>query len=322
MLVESVPNYSEGRRMEVVDRLAAAVAGTEGAYLLDRTSDPSHNRSVLTLAGEAPAVERALEATIRVAIDEIDMEQHTGEHPRMGAVDVIPFVPLAGTTMEDAVALARSFGERVAERFAIPVYLYARAATRPDRVRLADVRRGGYEGVRDEISDPSHDRRPDFGPSRTHPRAGAVAVGARPFLIAWNINLDTNDVEVAKRIARSVRESGGGLPAVQGNGFMIDELDAAQVSMDLLDFDTTPMWRAFDEVQRLATEEGVGVQESELIGLAPQAAFDGVAAHAGVRGEADAEARFAAAAAYLRLRDAQPQMVLEQRLAAVRASGG
>jgi len=322
MLVESVPNYSEGRRMEVVDRLAAAVAGTEGAYLLDRTSDPSHNRSVLTLAGEAPAVERALEATIRVAIDEIDMEQHTGEHPRMGAVDVIPFVPLAGTTMEDAVALARSFGERVAERFAIPVYLYARAATRPDRVRLADVRRGGYEGVRDEISDPSHDRRPDFGPSRTHPRAGAVAVGARPFLIAWNINLDTNDVEVAKRIARSVRESGGGLPAVQGNGFMIDELDAAQVSMDLLDFDTTPMWRAFDEVQRLATEEGVGVRESELIGLAPQAAFDGVAAHAGVRGEADAEARFAAAAAYLRLRDAQPQMVLEQRLAAVRASGG
>jgi len=322
MLVESVPNYSEGRRMEVVDRLAAAVAGTEGAYLLDRTSDPSHNRSVLTLAGEAPAVERALEATIRVAIDEIDMEQHTGEHPRIGAVDVIPFVPLAGTTMEDAVALARSFGERVAERLAIPVYLYARAATRPDRVRLADVRRGGYEGVRDEISDPSHDRRPDFDPSRTRPRAGAVAVGARPFLIAWNINLDTNDVEVAKRIARSVRESGGGLPAVQGNGFMIDELDAAQVSMNLLDFDTTPMWRAFDEIQRLATEEGVGVRESELIGLAPQAAFDGVAAHAGVPEEADAEARFAAAAAYLRLRDAQPQMVLEQRLAAVRASGG
>jgi glutamate formiminotransferase len=322
MLVESVPNYSEGRRTEVVDHLAAAVNATDGAYLLDRTSDPSHNRSVLTLAGDAPAVERALEATIQVAIDEIDMEQHAGEHPRIGAVDVIPFVPLAGTTIEDAVALARSFGARVADRFGLPVYLYARAATRPDRVRLADVRRGGYEGVRDEIADTTFDRRPDFGPPRTHPRAGAVAVGARPFLIAWNVNLDSNDVEVAKRIARRVRESGGGLPAVQGNGFMIEELDAAQVSMNLLDFETTPMWRVFDEVQRLARDEGVGVRESELIGLAPQAAFDDVAGHAGVPPGADAEARFAAAAAYLRLRDAQPQMVLEQRLAAVRASGG
>jgi glutamate formiminotransferase / 5-formyltetrahydrofolate cyclo-ligase len=229
MLVESVPNYSEGRRTEVVDRLAEAVQGTDGAYLLDRTSDPSHNRSVLTLAGEAPAVERAVEATIRVAIDEIDMERHSGEHPRIGAVDVIPFVPLAGTTIEDAVALARSFGARVADRFGLPVYLYARAATRPDRVRLADVRRGGYEGVRDGIADATLDRRPDFGPARTHPRAGAVAVGARPFLIAWNVNLQTNDVEVAKRIARRVRESGGGLPAVQANGFMIDELDAARL---------------------------------------------------------------------------------------------
>lgn len=322
MLVESVPNYSEGRRTEVVDRLAAAAGAAEGAYLLDRTSDPSHNRSVLTLAGEAGAVERALETTIQVAIDEIDMERHTGEHPRIGAVDVIPFVPLAGTTIEAAVALARSFGKRVAERFGIPVYLYARAARRPDRVRLADVRRGGYEGVRDEIADPALDRRPDFGPPRTHPRAGAVAVGARPFLIAWNVNLDTNDVGVAKRIARRVRESGGGLPAVQGNGFMINELDAAQVSMNLLDFETTPMWRAFDEVERLAKDEGVGVRESELIGLAPQAAFDGVAAHAGVPGTADAEARFAAAAAYLRLRDAQPQMVLERRLAAAHATAG
>ncbi len=322
MLVESVPNYSEGRRLEVVDRLAAAVEDTDGAYLLDRTSDPSHNRSVLTLAGEAPAVERALEATIKVAIDEMDMEEHAGEHPRIGAVDVIPFVPLAGTTIEDAVSLARSFGARVAERFGIPVYLYARAATRPDRVRLADVRRGGYEAVRDEIGDAAVDRRPDFGPSRTHPRAGAIAVGARPFLIAWNVNLDTNDVEVAKRIARRVRESGGGLPAVQGNGFMIEELDAAQVSMNLLDFETTPMWRAFDEVKRLATDVGVAVRESELIGLAPQAAFDAVATHAGVTGNADAEARFAAAAAYLQLRDAQPQMVLEQRLATVRATGG
>jgi glutamate formiminotransferase / 5-formyltetrahydrofolate cyclo-ligase len=322
VLVESVPNYSEGRRLDVVDRLAGAVEATEGVHLLDRTSDASHNRSVLTMAGEAPAVERALEATIEVAIEAIDMERHEGEHPRIGAVDVIPFVPLGSTTLDACVVLARAFGLRIAERFGIPVYLYARAATRPDRVRLADVRRGGYEAVRDEIGVPAADRLPDFGPHRTHPRAGAVAVGARPFLIAWNINLDTDDVEVAKRIARQVRESGGGLPAVQGNGFMIEELDAAQVSMNLLDFETTPMWQVYDEVARLAKEEGVGIRESELIGLAPQAAFDGVAEHAGVPLRADAGARFAAAASYLRLRDADPLMVLEQRLAAASAAAG
>jgi len=324
MLIESVPNYSEGRRLEVVDRLADAVAATDGAFLLDQTSDASHNRSVLTIAGEAAAVERALEATIEVAIDAIDMERHTGEHPRIGAVDVIPFVPLGSTTLDACVVVARAFGLRIAERFQLPVYLYARAATRPDRVRLADVRRGGYEAVRDEIGRTGiePDRTPDFGPHRTHPRAGAVAVGARPFLIAWNINLDTADVEVAKRIARRVRESAGGLPAVQGNGFMIEELDAAQVSMNLLDFETTPMWRVFDEVARLASEEGAGVRESELIGLAPQAAFDGVADHAGVPLHAAPEARFAAAASYLRLRDADPLMVLEQRLAAVSAAPG
>jgi glutamate formiminotransferase len=316
VLVESVPNYSEGRRIDVVDRLAHAAASADGAYLLDRTSDASHNRSVLTLAGDAAAVQRALEATIEVAVDAIDMEVHDGEHPRIGAVDVIPFVPLGTTTLDACVVLARGFGLHLAERFGIPVYLYARAATRPDRVRLADVRRGGYEAIRDEIGEPTSDRAPDFGPRHTHPRAGAVAVGARPFLIAWNINLDTNDVEVAKRIARQVRESGGGLPAVQGNGFMIEELDAAQVSMNLLDFETTPMWRVFDEVAELAEEEGVGVLESELIGLVPQAAVDAVAIHADVPATADPEARFAAAARYLKLRDAQPLMVLEQRLAA------
>ena len=321
MLIESVPNYSEGRRPDVVDRLAEAVRSTEGVFLLDRTSDASHNRSVLTMAGDAQAVERALEATIEVAIDAIDMEQHTGEHPRIGAVDVIPFVPLGSTTLDACVVLARAFGLRIAERFQLPVYLYARAATRPDRVRLADVRRGGYEAVRDEIGLAGTEREPDFGPRRAHPRAGAVAVGARPFLIAWNINLDTSDVEVAKRIARAVRESGGGLPAVQGNGFMIDELDAAQVSMNLLDFETTPMWRVYDEVARLATAEGVGIRESELIGLAPQAAFDGVAEHAGVPLHAEPAARFAAAAAYLRRRHAEPMMVLEQRLAAAASAG-
>ncbi|HUQ44753.1 MAG TPA: glutamate formimidoyltransferase [Candidatus Limnocylindria bacterium] len=319
MLIESVPNYSEGRRLDVVDRLAADVAATPGAYLLDRTSDASHNRSVLTMAGEADAIEAALEATIATVIELIDMEAHEGEHPRIGGVDVIPFVPLGSTTIDDCVTLAQSFGARVAQRFGLPVYLYARAAARPDRVRLADVRRGGYEGIRDDLAAGLPERAPDFGPSRAHPRAGAVAVGARPFLIAWNINLDTNDVEVAKRIARAVRESGGGLAAVQGNGFMIEELDAAQVSMNLLDFERTPLWRVFDEVAALAEDEGVGIDESELIGLAPQAAFDGVAIHAGVPASAAPEARFAAAAEYLRLRDAAPAMVLEERLAAARA---
>ena len=319
-LVESVPNYSEGRRPEVVDRLAAAVAGTPGVHLLDRTSDASHNRSVLTLAGEAEAVTRALEATIEVAIRDIDMEQHTGEHPRIGAVDVIPFVPLGDATIDDAIGLARSFGQRVAARFEIPVYLYARAALRPDRVRLADVRRGGYEGLRDEIG--QNGREPDFGPARTHPRAGAVAVGARPFLIAWNINLGSADVELAKRIARRVRESGGGLPAVQANGFMIEELGCAQVSMNLLDFTTTPMWRVWEEVRAVAAEDGITLRESELIGLAPLAAFLDVAAHAGSDAEDPVERQFAAAALFLHLRDADPAMALELRLAAARGAAG
>jgi len=319
VLIESVPNYSEGRRLEVVDELAAAISATPGVHLLDRTSDASHNRSVLTLAGEADAVTRALEATVDVAIREIDMERHAGEHPRIGAVDVVPFVPLGETTMDQAIARARTFGRGVAERFGIPVFLYARAAMRPDRVRLADVRRGGYEGLRDEIA--TSGREPDYGPARTHPRAGAMAVGARPFLIAWNINLESADLDLAKRIARRVRESGGGLPAVQANGFMIEELGCAQVSMNLLDFATTPVWRVWEEVRAVAAEDGVGLRESELIGLAPLAAFMDVATHAGAPAAAPVEDRFAAAAGAIRLRDADPMMALELRLAAARAAG-
>ena len=319
VLIESVPNYSEGRRLEVVDALAAAVAATPGVHLLDRTSDASHNRSVLTLAGEADAVTRALEATVEVAIREIDMERHAGEHPRIGGVDVVPFVPLGETTMDQAIARARTFGRGVAERFEIPVLLYARAAMRPDRVRLADVRRGGYEGLRDEIA--TSGREPDYGPARTHPRAGAMAVGARPFLIAWNINLESADLDLAKRIARRVRESGGGLPAVQANGFMIEELGCAQVSMNLLDFATTPVWRVWEEVRAVAAEDGVGLRESELIGLAPLAAFMDVATHAGAPADAPVEDRFAAAAGAIRLRDPDPMMALELRLAAARAAG-
>jgi glutamate formiminotransferase len=324
-LVECVPNFSEGRRLEVVDHLVAAVTAIPGVHLLDRTSDPSHNRSVLTLAGDADAVTSAMEDAIAVALDEIDMERHEGEHPRIGAVDVIPFVPLGDTTMAETIDLARRFAERVAARFDLPVYLYAMAALRPDRVKLADVRRGQYEGLKVEIA--QRGREPDFGPSRTHPRGGAVAVGARPFLIAWNVNLDTDDVELAKRIARRVRESGGGLPRVQANGFLVEEPERghprrAQVSMNLLDPVVTPMWKVWEALAVLAADEGVAAEESELIGLAPLAALLDVADHAGAPMEAPDEERLAAAAAFLRLRDFTPLQALELRLTAADTARG
>jgi glutamate formiminotransferase / 5-formyltetrahydrofolate cyclo-ligase len=314
---------SEGRRSDVVDRMAAAISSVPGVSLLDRTSDASHNRSVFTIAGEHEGVTTALENLLETAIHEIDMDAHEGEHPRIGAVDVIPFIPLADTTIDACVDLARSFGERIATRFDIPVYLYARAATRPDREKLADVRRGQYEGLRAEIE--QRGREPDFGPARLHPSAGAVAVGARPFLIAYNINLDTTDVELAKRIARRVRESGGGLPRVQANGFEVHEPERghplrAQVSMNLLDFTVTPLWVVWDAVRDLAAEDGVEPAESELIGLAPLASFLDVADRAGADPEAPLEERLRAAAAYLRLRDFAPTQALELRLAEARGS--
>jgi glutamate formiminotransferase / 5-formyltetrahydrofolate cyclo-ligase len=318
-LVESVPNFSEGRRPLVVDRLAAAVSDTPGASLLDRTSDQSHNRSVLTIAGEANAVEAAVEAAVAVAVDTIDMEAHAGEHSRIGAVDVVPFVPLAGSTMDDCIEIAHSFGARIADRFGLPVYLYANAATRPERVKLSDVRRGQYEGLKAEIG--QRGREPDFGPSRLHPSAGAVAVGARPFLIAWNINLASPDRDLAVRIARRIRESGGGLPRVQANGFYIEELDRAQVSMNLLDFSVTPIWLVWETVADVAAEDGIELAESELIGLAPLAALLDVADHAGAPADATVEARLAAAAASIRLRDFSPLQALELRLEAARAAG-
>ncbi len=313
-LVESVPNFSEGRRIDVVDRLAGAVESVPGAFLLDRTSDASHNRSVLTLAGESAPIVAALERAFEVAIAEIDMERHSGEHPRIGAVDVVPFVPLAGSTMAECVALARSFGARVAERFEMPVYLDGEAATTPLRQRLADVRRGEYEGLKTHIGDP--DRKPDFGPARTHPTAGAVAVGARPFLIAYNVNLGSRDLELAKKIARRVRESSGGLPKVQANGFWIEELGRAQVSMNLLDFRTTPIWQVYEAVESAAAEDSVEIAESELIGLAPLAALLDVADHARVPSGLPAVDRLAGAARFMRLRDFSPLQALELRLEA------
>jgi glutamate formiminotransferase len=318
-LVESVPNVSEGRRLDVVDRLAAAVESVPGAHLLDRTSDPSHNRSVFTLAGEDGPVADALERLVEVALREIDMERQTGEHPRIGAVDVVPFVPLGTTTLEQCVGFARSFGRRIADRFDLPVYLYAAAATRSDRVKLADLRRGQYEGLRDEIA--TRGREPDFGPPRTHPRGGATFVGARPFLIAWNVNLASDDLELAKRVAHRVRESSGGLPAVQAKAFSIEELGCVQVSMNLLDFARTPLWVAWEAVRAEAAEDGVEPVESELIGLAPLAAFLDVADRAGAPPDAPPEERVLAAGRFLRLRDASPLMALELRLARVAGAG-
>jgi glutamate formiminotransferase len=324
VLVESVPNVSEGRRLDIVERLANALTSVPGVFLLDRTSDASHNRSVFTVAGEHDAVAAGLERLVDQALADIDMDAHSGEHPRIGAVDVIPFIPLGDTTMDACVGLARTFGARIAHRYGLPVYLYAGATSRADRVKLADVRRGQYEGLKVEIA--HNGRQPDFGPARMHPRFGAVAVGARPFLIAWNINLDSDDVELAKRVARRVRESGGGLPRLQANGFRVEEPERghpvrAQVSMNLLDFSVTPLWLAWETVRELAAEDGVALAESELIGLAPLAALLGVADHAGAPRDADVETRLRTAAEAISLRDFTPLMALELRLAAARETG-
>lgn len=312
-LVECVPNFSEGRRSDVVDQLAAAVAATPEVYLLDRTSDVDHNRSVLTFAGPPEPVMAAMEAAVAVALRRIDMTAHEGQHPRIGAVDVVPFVPLGDSTIEECIELARRFGQRIAERFDLPVYLYARAATRPDRVVLADLRRPQFEGLRELIA--QHGREPDFGPPLLHPTAGAVAVGARPFLIAYNINLASPDVDLAKRIARRVRESSGGLPRVQALGLPLEELGCAQVSMNLLDFSVSSLWLVWETVRALAADEGVELRESELIGLAPLAALRDVADHIGAPADRSIEARLRAAAEWLRIRHFRPDMALELRLA-------
>jgi glutamate formiminotransferase len=290
------------------------VAATPEVHLLDRTSDVDHNRSVLTFAGEADSVAVAMEAAIEVAIARIDMEQQEGQHPRIGAVDVVPFVPLGATTMDECVDLARRFGAHVAERFELPVYLYAKAATRADRIILADIRKPQYEGLKSEISHMG--REPDFGPARMHPSGGAMAVGARPFLIAFNINLESSDLDLAKRIAHRIRERSGGLPRVQALGLYLDDIQRAQVSMNLLDHTVTPLWLVWETVRGLAADEGVELRESELIGLAPQAALIEVADHVGVAPRVSVEKRLDAAAEALAIRDFEPTMALELRLAA------
>jgi len=267
-IVECVPNFSEGRRKEVVDAITAAIGSVPRIRVLDVEMDADHNRSVITFVGDRTSVAEAAFNGAKAAVALIDMNQHRGEHPRIGALDVLPFVPIVGVTMEDCVVLARSVGKRIADELDVPVYLYEAAATRPDRKALPNIRRGEYEGLKTAIeADP--DRKPDFGPARLHPTAGACVVGARPVLIAWNVNLRTKDVTVAKRIAKTIRESDGGLPAVRAKGFELADRGLVQVSMNMLDYHKSSLVQAFEAIRALAAKEGVEIAESEIIGLVP-----------------------------------------------------
>lgn len=274
-LVECVPNVSDGRRPEVIERIARAVREVAGVRLLDVHSDADHDRSVFTFAGDADAVGEAALALVRVAIGEIDMRAHRGAHPRLGAVDVVPFVPLADTAMGDCIALAHRIGREIARRHELPVYFYARAALRPDRAWLPSIRRPAFEGLPAVIGT-TH--RPDAGPAAVHPTAGAVAVGARQPLIAFNVELASNDLALAREVARAVRQSGGGLPGVQAMGVQLSAPARVQVSCNLLDFRATSLRTLFDEIARRATARGVGVLRSELVGLVPAGAVRGVSA--------------------------------------------
>ncbi|MDQ7858770.1 MAG: glutamate formimidoyltransferase [Armatimonadota bacterium] len=264
--IECVPNISEGRRPEVIEAVAAAVRATPGVKLLDVQSDASHNRTVVTFAGGPNAVAAAALAVVREAVARIDLREHRGEHPRIGAADVVPFVPVGAATMEECVALARRVGQEVWTALRVPVYFYARAATAPHRVRLPDIRKGEFEGLAAKMRQPGW--APDIGEAAPHPTAGAVAIGARPPLIAYNINLHTTDLAVARAVARAIRESSGGLVGVQAMGVTATS-GLAQVSINVLDHRRTPLARIFDLVRLEAERYGVAVAESEIVGLVP-----------------------------------------------------
>ncbi len=294
-IVECIPNFSEGRDVSVVNAIAAAIAAVPHVMVLNQTMDSDHHRSVITFAGEPEAVLEAAVLAAARAVELIDLNHHTGEHPRMGAIDVLPFVPLKGVTMTDCVALARRAGERIARELRVPVYLYEHAARRPDRIDLANVRRGEFEGLREVIAvNPEH--APDFGEAKVHPTAGAVAVGARAPLIAYNINLATEDLAIAKKIARAIRGRAGGLQYVKALGFELVARKQVQVSMNLVNYEATPLFRVFEMVKREADRYGVRIVGSEIIGLIPQAALN------------------ACADFYLQIENFSADLVLEQRL--------
>ena len=277
-LVECVPNFSEGRKPETVARISAAIAAVETACVLDTHIDPDHNRSVITfVASPAHVVEAAVQAVKR-ASELIDMRTHHGEHPRLGATDVLPFVPISGVTMDDCVRLAHEAGKRIAHELSIPVYYYERAALRPDRVNLEDVRRGMLELLREQITT-NPERAPDDGAPVVHDTAGAIAVGARPFLIAFNVLLRSDDIALARQIAKTIRARSGGLPSLKALGFRLSTRSCVQVSMNLVNYEITGMDAAYEAVEREAERLGVGIDSAEIVGLVPRAALNREAAY-------------------------------------------
>jgi glutamate formiminotransferase / 5-formyltetrahydrofolate cyclo-ligase len=292
--IECVANISEGRRPEVVEEAVAALERTPGIRVLDVQSDKDHNRSVLTLVGDEAALRVAIPELFALAVSRIDLRSHEGEHPRLGAVDVVPFIPIEGVTTADCVALARDVGQAVAERFSVPIFLYEDAASAPHRRNLEDIRRGEFEGLAQKMKDPQW--APDFGPPTPHPSAGASVVGARMPLIAYNVNLGTGDVEVAKRIAKAIRHSSGGFRYVKAMGVMLQERRIAQVSINMTDFKKTPLHRVFETVRSEAARHGVSIVGSEIVGLVPMEALLDAADH------------------FLRLEGFRPSQVLERKI--------
>jgi glutamate formiminotransferase len=272
-LVECVPNFSEGRDLARIDSIVDAIRGVSGVLLLDRSSDSDHNRSVVTMVGEPDAIAEAAIRGVGKAAELIDLTKHAGAHPRIGATDVVPFIPIEGITLEDCAELARKVGREIWERYQIPVYFYEAAARRPERKNLENIRRDGFEGLSGEVLR-NPDRSPDIGEPRLHPTAGATVVGARNFLIAYNINLNTPDVEIAKKIAKAVRFSDGGLRNVKAMGVYLATRNLAQVSMNLTDFEQTPVHRVFEAVKREAERYGVSIAGSEIVGLMPRRALE------------------------------------------------
>ncbi len=270
-IIECVPNISEGRRADVVGRVVDAVQRVRGARLLDYSSDASHNRSVITMAGDAAPLKDAVLAIFETAVPEIDLRTHDGEHPRLGAVDVVPFVPIDGVTMEECIALAKETARIVAERFALPVYLYEEASSNPLRKNLEDIRRGEFEGLGAKMA--TDGWAPDYGPSTPHPTAGASVIGARMPLIAYNINLATDRLDVVKKIAAAIRFSSGGFRYVKAMGVTLADRGIVQVSINLTNYEKTPMLRVFEAVKHEAERYGVNVLESEIVGLVPSAAL-------------------------------------------------
>jgi len=271
-LIECVPNFSEGRDTSIVQQLERAIASVTGSLVLHRTSDEDHNRSVITFAGEPGAVVESAVRAAAEAAELIDLNRHRGVHPRLGALDVLPFVPLGEATLQECAALAHRAGYRIWKELGIPVYFYEAAARRPDRIKLEDVRRGQFEGLRETVLS-ADDKRPDLGGPALHPTAGAVIVGARKILIAFNINLKTTDLAIAQTIAKRVRASGGGLPGVKALGLRLLSRNLVQVSMNITDVDQAPLGVVYTEVARLAASHGIEIEESELIGLMPRSAL-------------------------------------------------